>query len=429
MMPGSVRGMPVRSLPRLALADVRRLAVHAQGLESTPADAVSSADEDAARIAAVVARIGCLQLDPVPTVARSPLLVLHARLGVFDAAALSLAAYRDRSLFEYWCHEASLCAADDLALHRAEMRRWLHRSSPRARRARAFLEANGPFARSVVRRLRSEGPLPAAAFEDRSAQPWQHGWWTDDVSARQTVARMLDILWMTGRIGVADRGPDPTRPGARRWDLMERCLPREAPRAPRGGAAGVTRAAALRAVRMLGVARATDVRVHFTRRRYDELPAVLARLAGPRGPLREVRVDGDDGSGLRGPWYAHREDLDRLPTLEPGRAELALSPFDNLLCDRGRTALVWGFDHRLEIYTPASERRWGYYVLPVLVGERLVARADAAIDRDAGVLHVHTLHRERGVGWTPELAGSVDAALARLAAWRDATDVAVARVA
>jgi len=403
------------------------MALHAQGLGAAVPEgwAAASGTTDEARIAAVVRQIGCLQLDPVATVARSPLLVLHARLGAFDDEALGRAAYADRALFEYWCHEASLCFSGDLPVHRAWMRRYLERPSPRGQRQREFLAANARFARSIVRTLRRDGPLPAIALEDRSAEPWRHGHWTDAVDSRQTIARMLDLLWMTGKIGVADRDGAGS---SRRWDVMERCLPPARPGEPVSvPSARVTRVAAVRAVAMLGVARAADVRVHFTRNRYDDLPATLERLTRRGGPLAQVAVRGEDGHLLRGPWYAHGEDLDVAPTLQPRGAghALALSPFDNVLCDRKRAAQLFGFDHRLEIYVPPAKRRWGYYVLPVLVGERFVARADAAIDRDTGVLRVKTLHREPGVSWSRALQAAVHDALAGLAAHRGATDVHV----
>lgn len=415
------------SIPEIPVELARRLALHAQGLgaarpqEFDPRPATS----DTERVIAVVQRIGCLQLDPVATVARSPLLVLHARLGAFDESALAEAAYAHRTLFEYWCHEASLCFTSDLPIHRAWMRRYLDRPTPRGQRQREFLAANAGFARSIVRTLRRDGPLPAIALEDRSAEPWRHGHWTDAVDSRQTIARMLDLLWMTGKIGVADRDGAGS---SRRWDVMERCLPPLQPGdVPSIPAARVTREAALRAVRMLGVARPADVRVHFTRNRYDDLPATLERLTRRGGPLAQVAVRGEDGHRLRGPWYAHEADLDAAGSLAPSPPThaLALSPFDNVLCDRKRTAALFGFDHRLEIYVPPAKRRWGYYVLPVLAGERFVARADAALDRDTGVLRVKALHREPGVSWSRPLAAAVHEALRGLASHRGATDVRV----
>ncbi len=391
---------------RISHEQARRLALHAQGLAAPPAPGGD--------VAAVVARLGCLQLDPVGVVARSPLLVLRARLrgGSHDAheRALERAAYRERTLFDYWCHEASLCHVADLPIHRWAMRTYLDRLGPARAVVREWLAVNEEFARHTVAALGADGPLRASALEDRSAEAWVHGHWTDEVSSRQTIARMLERLWMQGLIGVADR-----HGSARRWDLLERCLP--------GGALAAAdaeplaeeeavRAAALRAVAMLGVARTAHINAHFTRRRYPGLDAALSALERG-GELRRIGV-----SGLRGEWWIRPADLERAGGLEPGRRTVALSPFDNLLCDRARAEELLGFDHRLEIYVPAAKRRWGYYVLPILHRERIAARADLRLDRDgaAPVLRVLALHREPG----RRADGAVGGALASLASWRGA---------
>jgi uncharacterized protein YcaQ len=403
----------------VSLAHARRLALHAQGLAAARTgprpDRGHARGPDA--VAAVAQRIGCLQLDPVRVVARSPLLVLFARLGPLRDEALERAAYEHRALFDAWAHEASLVATADLPLHRWAMRTWLHAPTTRAERARAFLQANAAFCDELLDELRERGPLRARDFEDRSAEPWRHGWWTDEVSARQTIGRLLDLLWITGRVGVARR-----LAGERVWDVFERCLPDGALAATAAADlddATAEREAALRAVRMLGVARAGHVRAHFLRRRYRRLPATLAELVAA-GRLEPLTV-----AGLRGEWFAVPEDLERLPDLAPATRTSALSPFDNLLCDRARTAELFGFEHRLEIYVPPARRRWGYYVLPILHRERLVARADMALDRDAEVLRVQALYREPGVRRTPTLDRAVTRALERLAAWRGARGVQI----
>jgi uncharacterized protein YcaQ len=399
------------SLRTISLRHARRLALHAQGLAAAPPRGGRGPDA----VAAVARRIGCLQLDPVSAVARSPLLVLFARLGPVRESALERAAYDDRALFDAWAHEASLASTDDLPLHRWAMRTYLDSGTTRAARAREFLEANAAFADDLVAELRERGPVRARELEDRSATPWAHGWWTDEVSARQTIARMLDLLWITGRVGVGRRVA-----GERLWDVFERCVPAGAP-ADELTDVQAERAAVLRAVRMLGVGRAAHVRAHFLRRRYRALPETLDALVA-EGRLEVVEVD-----GLGPGWYAAPQDLEGLVDLAPGSRSTVLSPFDNLLCDRARTAELFGFDHRLEIYVPPAKRRWGYYVLPILHRERLVARADAVLDRDAGLLRVPALHREPGVRRTPALDRAIARALERLAAWRGAAaGVAVA---
>jgi uncharacterized protein len=392
---------------KIPLAHARRLALHAQGLALPP--------PAGQRVEDVVRRIGCVQLDPVGVVARSPLLVLRARMrGGTHASherALARSAYRDRELFEYWCHEASLCHVEDLPIHRWGMASYLERLTPARRHQREWLAANAEFADEIVATLAAEGPLPAGELEDTSTHPWTRGHWTDEVSSRQTIARMLDMLWTLGRTGVADRdGP------GRRWDVLERCLPAgalEAADAEPLDERTAVRAATLRAVRMLGVARAPHITAHFTRGNYPNLGGhgrgVLGELEA-EGALLRVNV-----GGLRGDWWVLPEAFASAGALEPGRRTVALSPFDNLICDRARAAELFDFDHRLEIYVPAAKRRWGYYVLPILHGERLVARADLRVDRDTDppVLRVLGLHPEPG----RKAPRAVTRALESLAGW------------
>ena len=350
-------------------------------------------------VADVVKRIGCLQLDPVAAVARSPLLVLNARMrGGASETALDKAAYKDRALFDYWAHEASLCHVDDLALHRWQMKRWL--SLPRRRPYAEFLETNAGFADDLVAELRERGPLRAQDIEETDVTHWVHGHWTEAVNWRQTIARLLDTLWMSGRIGVYSRDGL-----TRRWHVLEECLPPGALDAVEELDDGqATSRAVRRALKMLGVAKAGHIRKHFTRNRYPRLDEVLDADPG----IEAVEVE-----GTRGTWFALAE---ALPVdLEPGRRTIALSPFDNLICDRGRTAELFGFDHRLEIYVPQEKRIWGYYVLPILHGERFIARADLKLDGD--VLRVLSLHHEPG----RKAPAAVKRALAQLARWRRVT--------
>jgi len=399
----------------VSLIHARRLALHAQGLAAAPPRGGAGPDA----VAAVAQRIGCLQLDPVSAVARSPLLVLFARLGPVRDKALERAAYQRRTLFDAWAHEASLVSVADLPLHLWAMRTSLDMPTTRAARAREFLASNAGFCDELVQELRERGPVRARDLEDRSAEPWRHGWWTDEVSARQTIARVLHLLWVSGRVGVSSRIG-----GERVWDVFERCVPAgAAATAVQLDDEAAERAAVLRAVRMLGVGRPGHVRAHFLRRRYPRLPQTLAALVAA-DELELVAV-----AGLPGGWYAAPGDLDRVRELAPGARTTALSPFDNLLCDRARATELFGFDHRLEIYVPPAQRRWGYYVLPILHRERLVARADAVLDRDAGLLRVNALYHEPDVTWTPALQRAIARALEKLAAWRGAEGVQIRGVA
>jgi uncharacterized protein YcaQ len=378
---------------RITIERARRMALHAQGL-ATPPEAGLSVEE-------VVRRLGCLQLDPVAPVARSPLLVLNARMrGGATEAAVTRAAYRDRVLFDYWAHEASLCHIDDLALHRWQMRRWISLPLMRRRRYREFVERNTGFIDDLLAEIRERGPLRAQDIEPRDLHHWEHGHWTEDVTWNQTIARLLDALWLSGRIGVYARDGL-----TRKWHVLDKCLPPGAlDRVPELSDRDATRLALRRALAMLGVAKPGHIRKHFVRDRYPQLDELLDE----EPDIEAVKVDGTTGT-----WFALAESL--AADLEPGRRTIALSPFDNLIADRRRTAELFGFDHRLEIYVPPAKRVWGYYVLPILHGERFIARADLRIDD--GRLRVLSLHREPG-----RAAPKAEAkALGQLARWRGTT--------
>lgn len=392
------------AVPVLDIDVARRLALHAQGL----ALPIGRRRADGRDVANVVARIGALQLDPVAPVARSPLLVAHARLGLVEDADIEDAAYRRRFLLDAWAHEASLVHVDDLWLHRHVQRRLLDGDSPWHRRVGEFLDANRDFAREIVEDLRARGPLRAAEIEDTSQEHWRHGFWTDEISSRQTIARMLGLLWRTGEIGIAGR-----RGQERLWDVFERCLPPGMLEAvPELSDEAFAQAATRRALRALGVARPAHVRNHFLRGQVS--PEDTQRVLESAPDITAVTV-----AGTTGRWYVHADDLARAHELPPGRRTVALSPFDNLICDRRRTAELFDLDHRLEIYVPREQRRWGYYVLPILHGERFVARADLRLDAQARVLQVLSLHHEPG----RRAPRAVATALERLAAWRGATEL------
>jgi uncharacterized protein len=397
-----------RALRTLDPTLVRRLAVSRQRLTG-PVPAAAGPQE----IMSVAADLGSLQLDPISVVARSHLLVLWSRLGGYDPADVEGLLWRERRLFEYWTHAAAIVCMDDLPIHSLLMRRY---PSERHRRLRQWLAANQALRRSILRQLKAGGPLPTSAFEDRAVTAWQSSGWT----AGRNVDRMLDLLWTQGRILVAGR-----RGRQRVWDLSERWLPDWAP-TRRPPEREVVRLAAQRSLRALGVATARDIDRHFTAGRYPGLPGVLASLERS-GRIERVRLAAD-GAGRLGPWYVHADDLPLLERLASGdwrpRTTL-LSPFDNLIIDRERTERLFGFSFRLEIYVPKAARRHGYYVLPVLHGDRFVGRVDPALDRGTGRLVVHAVHAEPGA---PASAGpAVAAALQELAGWLGAGGVDLRR--
>ncbi len=372
----------------LSLSQARRLAVRSQHLAGpAPAKGIDGMRQ-------VLRGLRVLQIDPVNVVARSHLLVLWSRLGAFDRDDLDTLRWRERWLFEYWAHAASIVLTEDYPIHRAMMRAY---ASTAASQNQAWLAANEEFRRYVVDRLRDSGPLPGNAIEDRAAVSWTSTGWTNG----RNVERMLDILWKQGVVTVAGRN------GLRRlWALADFPAAEDLPQAE-----VVTRAAE-HALRALGVARARDVERHFTIGRYPGLDLEHAVWARP------VRVEGGNER-----WWVHRDVLGLLGEEWSPRTTL-LSPFDNLICDRDRTERLWGFAYRNEMYIPKHKRQFGCYVMPVLAGELLIGRVASRVDRRRGVLVVEGMFAE------PEFAsagappgGSVAAAIESLASFTGAASV------
>jgi uncharacterized protein YcaQ len=393
--------------PTISLSHARQLAITRQGL---------AGNHRPTGILELVRQIGCLQLDPINVVARSHVLVLWSRLGAFDRAELDRLLWTDRALFEYWAHAASIVLTDDYPLHAGMMRKWIRRESPSAKRFGEWADQNRSLRRQVLTELRQKGPVASRTF-DREAETHQSTGWNRDGN----VGRMLDYLWTTGSVMVAARAGN-----QKLWDLTERCLPSWTPR-ERLSPREITRRAAPRSLRALGVARPRDIANHFIRGRYVDLPLVLKELERA-GIIVPVNVaDGEDE--LRGSWYIHADDLPLVEELGNGswapRSTL-LSPFDNLICDRARTKDLFGFDFRIEIYVPAGKRQHGYYVLPFLHGDRLAGRVDLALDRPQKRLLVRAVHAEPGAD--PNAGPALARTLNELAGFLGAQTVEYGRV-
>lgn len=389
----------------------RRLAVTRQRL------AGNSVHPDAAGILDVVRDLGCLQIDPISVVARTHLLVLWSRLGAYERVDLDRVIWQDRHLFEYWAHAASLVLTEDYPIHHYVMRRYPHRESGWHERVREWMDANAVLRDTILARLRAEGPLRSRDFLDESTRGWRTSGWNEG----RNIGRMLDFLWTQGVIMVAGRNAQ-----ERIWDLADRCLPEWTPREelpPKE----ITRRAAQKSLRALGVARAADIKNHFTRGRYPELSAVLSELETER---RIVRVEIREGEQIwPGAWYVHADDLPLIEQLSEGMWQprtTLLSPFDNLICDRRRTELLFDFNYRVEIYVPKDKRQYGYYVLPILHGDRLIGRIDPTMDRKQERLTLHAVYAEPTAPATPETARAVAGAIESLAAFLGAREITYA---
>jgi uncharacterized protein YcaQ len=321
-------------------------------------------DGSATRVLDTVRRLGFLQIDPIATVAPAQQLVLWSRLGRYDPAELDRRLWEEKTLFEW---NAYIWPTEDFPLLHALMRqRRLGRYSGE-RWANEFLKTNSRFKRYVLTELGQNGPLLSRDLEDRSRDRGRerHAWY-----GSRNVGMMLELLHARGMLAIVGR-----RGGQRLWDLAERWYPET------------------EAVRLGDAQRL---------------------LAEKRFRALGVRL------GAKG-WEAHPEGLaDPLPA-----GVSLLSPFDRLIHDRARAEKLFGFRYRLEMYVPQAKREYGYYVLPILRGERLIGRLDPLLDRKAGVLYVKGVWAERDA---PADAGSdVGDALRELAGWLAASEIRVGK--
>src|SRR6266480_1861818 len=374
---------PVHVSRRLA----RQLAVTGQLLDAPRPGSIEE----------VVRRLGEVQIDPTSAVARTEQLVLFSRLGRrFRVAELERLLWRERSLFEYWAH---IVPAADLPIHRISMRRYPHGTWKRREYVRDWLEANDAFVRYVIGELRRRGPLRARDLENRAAEGWHTGGWNDE---GQNVPMLLDILWLQGRVMIVGRD------GRQRiWDLASRSLPR----VPSRPVSEIAMELVDRQLRARGLERLERIGALFD-------GPVPMREGAIRRHLREGLIVPVEVEGLPGRWVAHR---DLLVSTFRGRTTL-LSPFDDLISDRERTERLFDFRFRLEIYVPKGKREFGYFVLPILRGDRLVGRIDPVFDRKVGVLRVNALYA--GSDARPADGAAARHAIEELAAWLRATDIA-----
>jgi uncharacterized protein len=354
---------------RLSLTDARRIAVRAQLLErGRPTNLVG-----------LVRHLTLLQLDPTAAIAPNADLVAWSRLGSSYSPADLVKALKDRKLIEL---QALIRPREDLALFRAEMAGWPGRGDLREwqESRRDWVKANDACRRDILRRLRSSGPLTSRELPDTCAVPWASSGWTNN----QNVIKLLELMVARGEVATAGR-----KGRERLWDLANRVYPDD-PVVPEEEALRIRNERRLHA---LGIARAK----------------------APESPMEPWDV-GDTGEeatvkGVKGTW---RVDPAQLGQPFSGRAAL-LSPFDRLIHDRRRTIELFEFDYQLEMYKPAAKRRWGYFALPILYGDRLVGKLDATADRSAGVLVVNAIHQD--VTFTKTLMAAVRREIKDLARW------------
>lgn len=372
---------------KLSLADARRMAVAGQLL---PTRGKSILD--------VVRHIGYLQLDPTRAVERNHLLVLWSRLGSYSVEELQRL-LDERDLYEY---SAAIVPTEDYPLHRSSMRRYpAFEAGPAWNdRIKLWLKDNVAAQRQIVAQLRRNGPLASRDLVDIAMRSWESTGWTND----RNLTRLLEFLSLQGKVLVSKR-----EGGQRLWHVAESVVPERVRKAESPPLPEIVRRAADRSLRGLGVATPQEVRLE---------PFVGGPYPGIREAAEQIgRTAEVEGLGRR---LIH-------PTAEPRRSRQTtlLSPFDPLIRNRERTAALFGFRFRLEIYVPKDKREFGFFVLPILHGDRLIGRVDPTMDRKANVLRVNAIYAEEAA---PENAGpAIGKAISRLAKWLGVREIAYSR--
>jgi uncharacterized protein len=380
----------------LSLSEARRITLAAQGFDRPrPRGPVGLG-----HLRRTIRQLGVLQIDFVNVLAPAHYQVPFSRLGPYLRARLDELVYCGREFTEQWAHEASILPMDcwPLLRHRMET----HRVRPYG--FERFLEQNPGYAERVLAEVRARGPLTADEVPEVDGAPRRiPGAW------HASVARaVLEAHFGRGLLAVAERRPN----FARTYDLAERVVP-AAHYSRQTTPEEAQRELLHRAARAHGVGTAADLADYYRMPVRAARPR-LAKLV-EAGQLREVRVE-----GWREPAYLHAQA--RLPRRLDAAA--LLSPFDHVVWYRPRVARLFGFDYRVEIFVPREKRRWGYYVLPFLLGDRLVARVDLRADRASRRLLVHAAYAEKDID-----PGAVAAALASelrtMAGWLDLDSVSV----
>lgn len=372
----------------------RRLFLHHHALAETPTGPATGQ-----ALADLVTRIGFVQVDSINTVERAHHMILFSRRASYRPAALKPLLDRDRSLWEHWTHDASILPIDTFPY-------WKHRFARDADRLHAnwrkwFRDGYEAQFDTILQRIADHGPVTSSDVGEGEARG-KGGWW--DWHPSKTA---LEWLWRTGRLAIT------RREGFQKvYDLTERVVP---PAVLHRDVSFDDKVhwACTSALDRLGFASPSELQAYWNAIPRETV-VQWAKDARARGEIIDITVEGADGtrrSALARPDIVTRAEAAPTP---PARLRV-LSPFDPALRDRARAEFLFGFYYRIEVFVPEPKRRWGYYVFPVLEGDRLVGRLDSKAHRAEGTLRVRAFWPEAGIRPTKARAEKLDAELHRLA--------------
>ncbi|HEU4812361.1 MAG TPA: crosslink repair DNA glycosylase YcaQ family protein [Nocardioides sp.] len=383
-------------MSHLSIAQARRVALAAQGFLDT-----RHATPTMRTFQRTLDRTGVLQVDSVNVLQRAHFMPLYSRMGPYDVEMLRRAAERKpRRIVEYWAHVQAFMPVDLWPVMQHRM------SDYRAKRGKwGIVEADPELEADLIAEVRDLGPSTARDLDDglpRTKEHWGWNW--------SNTRRVLDYLYTVGDLAIAGRNSQ----FEVLYDVPERVLPAEVLARDTPTLAEANRELVRRAARSHGVATAQCLRDYYRMPVRDAGPAIAELVE--EGELVPVTVD-----GWKRPAYLHRDA--RVPRRV--RARALLSPFDPLVWERARAEALFDFHYRIEIYVPAPQRVHGYYVLPFLLGDRIVARVDLKADRAHGRLVVKAAYAEQGA--PDETAEELSAELRELAGWLDLPEITVER--
>lgn len=387
----------------LTPAAVRAALIHAQGLQQQPNHPPATKED----VLKIIQQMHILQIDTISVVARSPYLVLWSRLGAYEMRWLD-ELLAEHQIFEYWSHAASFLPVEDYALYRRLMidnpGDWLHWSQQ-------WLATNAGMAESILTHIRENGAAKSSHFKRTDGQKGTWWNWKDEKIA-------LERLFNVGELMITAR-----QSFQRLYDLRERVLPNwDDATAP--DYEEVKRQMVLKSVQALGVTKAAWIADYFRMPKKGTLISLKELLEA--GQLLQVRVEGWQDPGYFHPVNQRMVEAAAQGKLPESKTTL-LSPFDPIVWDRQRALELFNFDYRIECYTPAPKRKYGYFTLPILYNNAVIGRLDPKAHRKEGIFEVKALHLEPDVEITDHLVSELKTTLQDCATWHKTPKVVVQR--
>ena len=389
-----------------SLQYIRRLAIAKQYLH----------DEAKPELLELIKNMGCIQLDPISAVEQSHLLVLWSRLGNFNRKLLDTLRWEDKAVFEYLAHAASLVLTEEYPIYAWNMAKYSNNTQEKQKVDRWLKNVPNrqELEKNILQRLKEDkSVLSREIKDDVETRGPKSRWWSN-----RYVPNLIHALWLSGNVTVVNR-----KGKQKCWGLIQDFLPKEILNKT-WTENEITTFCIQKSIKTLGIATKKQIKNNFTRNKYPTFEQTIQKLI-KQGVLIEV-VIAEFPQNSKDTWYIHAEDLRILDSIKNGKWKprtTILSPFDNLICDRDRTEQLFNFHYRIEIYTPKEKRKFGYYVMPILDGDKIVGRINPHMNRKNSILTIHKIYKEEGVTFDSERKKRINFAIESLAKFLGAKEI------